>query len=233
MKLSSIVPWGRSLAEYRAMFALSEVDLERRILGCGDGPASFNAELTAAGGKVVSMDPVYCFSAAEIQSRIQRVYPGIISQLARNADDYHWTSFRDPGHVGSVRMSAMGRFLADYESGLEEGRYIEASLPELPLFDKEFDLALVSHLLFLYSDQIDAIQHLSSILELCRVAGEVRIFPLLSLDGTLSPHLAPVMKELERLGYQAERFKVAYQFQKGANEMLRVLAPRQTTLDLA
>ena len=49
MKLEQVVPWGRSLAEYRAMFALSEADLQRRILGCGDGPASFNAEMTAAG----------------------------------------------------------------------------------------------------------------------------------------------------------------------------------------
>ena len=33
------------------MFDLSAADLGRRILGCGDGPASFNAELTAQGGR--------------------------------------------------------------------------------------------------------------------------------------------------------------------------------------
>ena len=41
--LDRIVPWGRTFDEYRAMFALSTTDLEGRILGCGDGPASFNA----------------------------------------------------------------------------------------------------------------------------------------------------------------------------------------------
>jgi hypothetical protein len=41
--LDSVVPWGRSFDEYVAMFALSEEDLGRRVLGCADGPASFNA----------------------------------------------------------------------------------------------------------------------------------------------------------------------------------------------
>ena len=43
--------------------------------------------------------------------------------------------------------------------------------------DREFDLALCSHLLFLYSEQLTADFHLASIRELCRVAGEVRVFP--------------------------------------------------------
>lgn len=53
--LDQVVPWGRSYEEYLAMFALTEADLHKRILGCGDGPASFNAELTKRGGKVISV----------------------------------------------------------------------------------------------------------------------------------------------------------------------------------
>jgi hypothetical protein len=44
--LDRVVPWGRSFDEYVAMFALSSEDLGRRILGCNDGPASFNSGLT-------------------------------------------------------------------------------------------------------------------------------------------------------------------------------------------
>lgn len=62
-ELSRVVPWGRSYAEYVAMFALSDEDLKRRILGCGDGPAALNAGLTGRGGSVVSVDPLYAFSA--------------------------------------------------------------------------------------------------------------------------------------------------------------------------
>jgi hypothetical protein len=46
MELSKVVPWGRTFKEYKKMFSLSESDLKKTILGCGDGPACFNAELT-------------------------------------------------------------------------------------------------------------------------------------------------------------------------------------------
>ena len=51
--LEKIVPWGRSFDEYISMFSLSANDLKKKILGCGDGPASFNAELTKIGGIAV------------------------------------------------------------------------------------------------------------------------------------------------------------------------------------
>ena len=44
--LDEVVPWGRSFDEYRLMFALSDMDLELRILGCADGPVSLNAVAT-------------------------------------------------------------------------------------------------------------------------------------------------------------------------------------------
>jgi hypothetical protein len=52
--LDQVVPWGRSFAEYRRMFALTDAELGLRIIGCGDGPASFNAEATRRGTAVVS-----------------------------------------------------------------------------------------------------------------------------------------------------------------------------------
>ena len=36
--------------------------------GCADGPASFNAELSGRGGRVVSCDPLYRFDAAQIRA---------------------------------------------------------------------------------------------------------------------------------------------------------------------
>ncbi|HKV39847.1 MAG TPA: SAM-dependent methyltransferase, partial [Blastocatellia bacterium] len=38
VQLDKVVPWGRSLDEYRLMFNLSERDLRSKIAGCGDGP---------------------------------------------------------------------------------------------------------------------------------------------------------------------------------------------------
>ena len=51
--LDHVVPWGRSFASDRRMFALTDDDLARKIVGCGDGPASFNAEATRLGSAVI------------------------------------------------------------------------------------------------------------------------------------------------------------------------------------
>ena len=85
-----------------------------------------------------------------------------------------------------------------------EGRYVTASLPGLPFKDGQFDLALVSHLLFLYSEQLDFDFHLAAIKELLRVANEVRIFPLLTLEGKLSPHVEPICTHVAGRGWKAE-----------------------------
>ena len=90
MELTNIVPWGRSFEEYQAMFGLSEGDLSKRILGCGDGPASFNAEATDRGCQATSCDPVYQFQANEIRRRIDDVYPEIMAKMRQGADNYIW-----------------------------------------------------------------------------------------------------------------------------------------------
>lgn len=205
------------------MFALADRDLERRILGAGDGPASFNAELSRHGGRVVSVDPMYQFSTSAIRSRVQRVYPGLLAQVAQKPGNYQWTTFKNPSHLGSIRMSAMNAFLEDFDAGREAGRYIDASLPSLPFDDDAFDLALCSHLLFAYSEQVGVDQHIAALLELSRVATEVRIYPLLAEDGKVSSHLPIVMRALAEADINAEMAKVPYQFQKGATEMLRLI----------
>jgi hypothetical protein len=220
MKLDSIVPWGRSFEEYHAIFGLSETDLQKRILGCSDGPASFNAMLTQQGGSIVSADPVYEFIGDQIRSRIDEVYPQIMAQMEEKADSYIWESIKNVAELGQVRMGAMQQFLSDYDSGLKAGRYVCASLPSLPFDDQQFELALCSHFLFLYSDHLDLEQHIQGMKELCRVANEVRVYPLLSLDGKQSKHLPAVMEALTDDGVQTSLQAVSYQFQKGATAML-------------
>ncbi len=125
-------------------------------------------------------------------------------------------------------MAAMRRFLEDFPGGFEEGRYVESGLPDLTFGADSFDLALCSHFLFTYSSQLSEEFHLASILEMCRVAKEVRVFPLLTSSvhqggaGERSPHLGPVINGVRNSGYEARVERVPYEFQKGGNEMLRV-----------
>ena len=50
--IQTVIPLGRSYEEYVEMFALTSSDLSGRILGCADGPASFNAFHTRSGGEL-------------------------------------------------------------------------------------------------------------------------------------------------------------------------------------
>jgi hypothetical protein len=79
--LDAVVPWGRSFEEYRSMFALSEADLRLNILGCADGPASFNAEAMRRGFRVRSCDPLYQFTPAGIRERIDQTYDALCSHF--------------------------------------------------------------------------------------------------------------------------------------------------------
>jgi hypothetical protein len=221
--LDQVVPWGRSLDEYRRMFDLTGDDLAMRILGCGDGPASFNAELTQRGGRVTSCDPIYRFEAVEIERRIGQSFAQILDQAARNADQFVWNGdIASVEQLGSVRMAAMRTFLDDFASKRAGHRYTAAELPHLPYASGSFDLALCSHFLFLYSNHRDASFHHASVEELCRVAGEVRIFPLLTLDGTRSPFVEPCVERLHARGYEGRIETVPYEFQRGGNQMLRI-----------
>lgn len=222
IKLNKVIPWGRSFEEYRRMFMLLDNDLAGRILGCGDGPASFNAEATARGHTVVSCDPIYAFSPAEIERRVEDCYGDLIAQVRSNRHGFVWDHFHHPDHLGQCRLAFMQRFLADFEAGKAQGRYVTASLPSLPFDDGQFDLALVSHLFFLCSEQRNFEFHFAAVMELLRVANEVRIFPMLTLERRVSPYVDALRTQLASQGFVDTVQTVPYEFQRGGNEMPRI-----------
>ena len=221
-KLGKIILWGRSLKEYVGMFNLTPDEFNLSILDCGGGPASFNAQMTSQGCNVISCDPIYQFSADEINGRIQETYQILIDGLKANLANYVWQNIESPEQLGKIRMEAMNQFLEDFPLGLSQGRYVVDELPNLSFKERQFDLALVSHLLFTYSDHLSLEFHLNSIKELCRVAKEVRIFPLLNVSGEQSNLLLPVIENLQQSGYKAGTQRVNYAFQKGGNQLLSV-----------
>ncbi len=222
MQLHEVVPWGRNLTEYQQMLGLTIADLNRQILGCSDGPASFNQEMKQLGNWVISIDPIYQFSGAQIRAQVEAAYTSIISQVRRQPEAYIWETFKNPDELGRSRLASMEQFLADYEQGKLEQRYQTASLPRLSFAPQQFDLCLCSHFLFLYPQQLSGQFHQASVQELLRVAREVRIFPIVTLDGQRSPHLDPIIEMTTQQGHRADIIHVNYEFQKGANQMLRL-----------
>jgi hypothetical protein len=222
IKYDSVVPWGRSYHEYTGMFSLTEADLNKSILGCGDGPAGFNSAMNRNGKKMVSVDPIYQLTANEIEKRIDETCQTVISQTKLNQDKFIWTTIKNVEELAEIRMTAMKEFLSDYEIGRNEKRYVYAELPVLPFSNNQFDLALSSHFLFLYSDNLSLDFHIQAINEILRVSGEVRIFPLLDVNAIRSPYVEKVIEYYSNMNYSVNELKVNYEFQKGGNTMLRI-----------
>lgn len=218
IKYEEVVPWGRNFDEYCRMFDLTQDDLKQKILGCGDGPASFNAICNSRGGSVVSVDPIYSLSREQISQRIKKTFDIVISQTAVNRDKFNWDRIRSVEELGAVRMAAMNEFLDTYEEGKAAGRYVAGSLPQLDFKDNSFDLALSSHFLFLHSDNLSLQFHYESIREMLRIARDVRIFPILDVNVNRSAYVDKIFGEFE--SFHIEIRRVDYEFQIGGNEMM-------------
>jgi len=220
-ELKNTVPWGRTLAEYKRMFNLTESDLTKRIISFGDGPASFNCEMKNLGKYVTSLDPIYQFSKGELKQRIEETKDSVMDQMKENKDNFIWTTIKNISELEKLRMGAMSDFLADYELGLKENRYLMHELPESTIFkDKNFDLGLSSHFLMLYS-QLGLDFHIKSISEMLRVCKEIRIFPILNLNAEKS-ELLPKIEKAFKKDFELSIEPVNYEFQKGGNKMLRI-----------
>jgi hypothetical protein len=222
-KYEEAVPWGRSFNEYLRMFHLTNQDLRRSILGCADGPASFNAKMFRQGHRVVSCDPLYRFTSDQIKHRIEKTYESVIGQTRRNQEKFVWDLISSPDELGRIRLEAMREFLGDYQQGRDDGRYVAAGLPDLPFAPFSFDLALCSHFLFFYSEQFSLEFHRRALDELCRVAPEVRIFPLATYNAEPCSFVTPIVDHLKTQGRIVSIEKVPYEFQRGADTMMKIL----------
>ena len=126
---------------------------------------------------------------------------------------------RNMDELENVRMSAMQLFLADYERGKEEKRYICHELPEkLPYTDKTFDIGRSSHFIQKYT-KLGYDYHVKSMNEMLRVCKEIRIFPIVDLDANKTELISNVIKYFKN-HYEVEIRDTQYEFQKGGNKML-------------
>lgn len=219
--LEGIVPWGRRFSEYEAFFGLAVYPPAGRVLDAGAGSSSFAVEANVIGIDVVAADPLYACAGHEIERRVGQTAEAMRTGLRRAAYRFNWSHYGSEENVYRLRGEALALFLADFEGGKQEGRYVACGLPSLPFPDGGFHLALVSHLLFLYGDTLDFPFHLAAMRELLRVAGEVRVFPLINLDGLPSSHLPCVVRSLRAEGVEVEIVDVPFEFQRGATRMLR------------
>lgn len=212
---------GRTFHEYRRMFDLAPADLTgRAVLDCPGGPSSFTAVAAEFADRAVAVDPVYGPPPAAVEATCRETLEHVRRQLREKRDLFVWDEYGDVDTRMRFLRAAVERFLADYAR--RPGRYTRAKLPRLPFADGAFELVLSGSFLFLYDDRFDRAFHVAALEELARVGGEVRVFPLSSLDRTRSAFVEPVTEELRDAGYAVGTVAVPYEFQPGATDMLVV-----------
>jgi hypothetical protein len=209
--LENAVPWGRTRAEYIKMFSLSEMDLIKKIAGFGDGPASFNYESTIVGGNITSFDIIYQFTKEQIEEQVYKAKDTILKQLRNNMQNYNWSEIKDINVLEEMRMNTMRLFLNDFDKGKNEGRYIYHELPNKTKFQENtFDIGLSSHFLLIFTG-LGYDFHIQTINEMLRICKEIRITPIVDLNGRQS-ELTEKIIEYYIKTYKVELVTTSYEF---------------------
>lgn len=215
---------GRTFEEYCQFFDLAEADVAgETILDCPAGPASFAAEAGKRGATVFAGDIYYAEPVHHLEARCQADIEHVTRQHRKRPDQFSWSFYGDIDTRRDYLEAAAETFLDDFRSREAAGRYLPLALPWIPFPDDRFSLVLSAHFLFLYHDRLDYEFHRDAIDELLRVAkNEIRIFPIVGLDSTVSEHLKPILATLEDRGVDCHLDEVPFEFQRGATRMLRL-----------
>lgn len=220
--LDKIVLLGRTLDEYRRYFVL-DLDALRgqSILDVASGVSSFCAEANALGLRITAFDAIYELSAEEIQPRCAADLDHVAGAV-RGLPTYRWDFYESIEKLRGFRERAYRTFLEDYQT--HRDRYVAGLLPTLPFRDAEFDVTLVSYLLFAYEDQLDYAFHKRSLLEIMRVTrNEARIYPIVTFEGTRSSYLQQFETDPDLRALAFEEVQTDFEFLVNSNFYLRIV----------
>lgn len=222
LDLNRIVFIGRTFDEYISMFNLSREELiGRKILDCPAGACSFTAIANQQGADVTATDIAYYHPFEQLAEKGSQDIEHAMLNVEKVQNNYLWDYFKSVEELKNHRTQALTDCAKDMKKFPD--RYVPAVLPVLPFKDKEFDLTLSAHFLFMYADRLDYDFHLQSLQELMRVTKEeIRIFPIVDLSCNRYEHLDKLVIYIQSQGYTTDEIKVPYEFQKGANSMLKI-----------
>lgn len=222
LNLERIVFIGRTYEEYLDMFSLSKEELQgKKILDCPAGACSFTAVGNKLGLDVTACDIAYYHSGEDLKNKGLQDIEHAMEHMEKAKSNYKWDYFDDIEGLRRHRLSALQDCTNDMKKSSE--RYIPVTLPSLPFKNAEFDILLTAHFLFMYADRLDYQFHIETLNELLRVTKEeIRIFPLVDLEGKRFEHLDKIISYLTDNGCTLEEVKVPYEFQTNANSMLKI-----------
>jgi len=124
----------------------------------------------------------------------------------------------------ALRERASAIFFLDFKRHPQ--RYVAGELPRLPFPAGEFDLTLISYLLFAYQDRFDYEFHRASILEIMRVTrGEARIYPTVTFEAQPIEYIPMLQSDPALQAFQFIEIETDFEFLVNSNSYLRVRRP--------
>jgi hypothetical protein len=174
-----------------------------------------------SGLDVTACDIAYYHSGEDLKNKGLQDLEHAMEHMQKAQNNYKWDYFKDIAGLRNHRLNALQDCSNDMRESSE--RYIPVTLPSLPFKNEEFDILLSAHFLFMYADRLDYQFHIETLNELLRVTREeVRIFPLVDLEGNRYDYLDKIISYLTDKGYTVEEVNVPYEFQTNANSMLKI-----------
>ncbi len=221
LQLDHVVLLGRTFEEYHRYFLLNPDDLVgKRVLDVAGGVSSFCAEGNELGIKVTAFDPIYFLSADKIREQSERDLESVYHSIGR-LPTYRWGFYKNPGYMRELRERASAIFFSDYD--IHPEHYVAGALPRIPFADAEFDLTLVSYLLFAYQDRFDYVFHRGSILEIMRVTrGEARIYPTVTFEAQPSQYIPILQSDSALRSFTFAEIQTDFEFLANSNFFLKV-----------
>ncbi|WP_338786825.1 SAM-dependent methyltransferase [Metabacillus sp. FJAT-53654] len=221
LDLNRIVFIGRTYEEYVQMFSLKENELKgKRILDCPSGACSFTAVVKEKGFDVTACDIAYSVPVESLLKKGLNDIAHAMESMEKIKHGYKWDFFSNIEELKYQRIRALKDCTASMKKFPRQ--YVTATLPHLPFQNNEFDLTLSAHFLFMYGDRLDYSFHLKTLKELLRVTKEeLRIFPLVDLEGKRYVRLDELLSELGS-GIRFKEERVSYEFQANAHTMLKI-----------
>ncbi|OZB95481.1 SAM-dependent methyltransferase [Paenibacillus sp. XY044] len=220
IRLERIVFIGRTYDEYLRMFNVKPGELKgRTVLDCPGGACSFTAKVRQIGIEATAADIAYQFEPAALEAKGRLDIVHAVQHVEILRDQYLWDEFGGPEGLRTERTRALTATVLDMSQRPE--RYVAAVLPVLPFEDRQFDITLSAHFLFMYSDKLDYAFHEQTMGELMRVTkDEIRIFPLVDQSSSRYADMEKLLSFAARNGWSAEERPSDYEFQRGADSML-------------
>lgn len=214
---------GYGIDDYRKMFALTENELEMNILDCYAGASCFAKEMASQKRNAIACDPLYEKPIDAIKVIIKKAQKTLLAEFKAHPEWFALTQKQAAAFI-KAHEEKVEAFIDDLKQGLAEKRYTPDTFGHLGFKEEQFDLALVSHYLFTYSDAFSVDFHVKAIQELVHIANEVRIFPLVTRESHLSPYVGEVAAVLQAMGLGVEIRGVPFEIQTHGNAMMRIWA---------